>query len=339
MTGAIHRYVEGKDLSTMRIGGTLRAVDIRTPDDVPEARALAQRLGLAFVPIGGGSNIVFPDGNTPILVGLMHIQGIEAVLQSDGSTIVRCGAGVDWDEVVDFAVRHGLSGIECLSLIPGSAGAAPVQNIGAYGAELCDAFESADAYDTADGRFVTLDREACRFGYRDSVFKKEAGRYVVTGVSLRLSSGAPKPPTYPDLIKWFAERSIATPNLAEIRDAVISIRTTKLPDPAVIANCGSFFKNPIIEGTVAAQLAERFPGMPQYPQSDGRVKLSAGWMIERVGLKGATRGAVGTHDRHALVIINRGNATRAELDTFVAEVIAAVKNEFDLRLEPEVNLI
>lgn len=288
--------------------------------------------------LSGGNNILFTkdyDGT------LLTPCGRDIEIRSDDGTEVTVDveAGVEWDDLVAWAVDNGLWGIENLSLIPGKVGAAPVQNIGAYGAEAKDAIRSVTMYFPEQGNFVTLAAEHCAFGYRESVFKHTLrGRVIITSVEFRLSRTPHPNLGYGDVIREVEARGGAT--LRNIRDAICSIRRAKLPDPAVTGNAGSFFKNPVVDIAVAERLQAEYPGMPMYPVAEsGKVKLAAGWLIDKAGMKGHREGHVGVHDRQALVLINTGGATGAEVIEFAHKVQRRVHEKFCIEIDTEVNII
>lgn len=288
--------------------------------------------------LSGGNNILFTQDYDGVIL-TPTADGIELLGEEEDRVLVRAEAGVEWDDLVAWAVERELWGIENLSLIPGKVGAAPVQNIGAYGVELKDSLHRVEGFDTATKNHFELDRTACAFGYRDSLFKRAwRGRAIITAVTLALSR-TPQPKLgYGDVEREVAARGGAT--LRNIREAICSIRRSKLPDTAVLGNAGSFFKNPVVERVVADQLLAVCPEMPHYPTADpARVKLAAGWLIDRAGLKGHREGAVGVHDRQALVLVNHGGATGGEVIAFAQRVIATVNEKFGITIEPEVNII
>ena len=254
------------------------------------------------------------------------------------SVIVRAEAGVEWYDLVAWAVERGLWGLENLSLIPGKVGAAPVQNIGAYGAEAGDTILDVRMFCPETCNFLTLSAEHCAFGYRDSVFKGSLrGRVVITSVRFRLSK-IPRPDVgYGDLMRETEARGGAT--LRNIRDAVCSIRRSKLPDTAVTGNAGSFFKNPVVDRAAADDMLLRWPDMPVYPAADGRAKLAAGWLIDRAGMKGYREGRVGVHDRQALVLVNTGGASGGEVLALARKVQRTVLEKFGIEIETEVNIL
>ena len=250
------------------------------------------------------------------------------------------GAGENWDAAVAQTVSRGLSGVEALSSIPGSCGATPVQNVGAYGQEIAQVLLELEAFDLRDNRLVTIAASDCGFGYRDSKFKNEwKNRYAIVSLTLLLSKNPPRMPSYPGVKAYFAQNGIENPSLQQIRDAIIEIRKKKLPDPRDIASCGSFFKNPIVEAKVAAAIKEKYPDAVQFPMPDGTVKLAAGWMLEQAGFKGVKFGRIGVYSHNALVLVNLGGASREELSEAVLSVQAKVAEEFGVALEPEVLLL
>ena len=288
--------------------------------------------------LSGGNNILFTEDYDGVLLTPVS-QRIEPVEENDERVVVRVGAGVEWDDLVAWAVERGLWGLENLSLIPGKAGAAPVQNIGAYGAEAKDVIRSVRFYDTMEGAMRALGREECAFGYRESIFKQELkGRVVITEIEIELSKRANPRLGYGDVEREVERLGGAT--LANIREAICSIRRSKLPDTAVLGNAGSFFKNPVVERAVAERLLADYPEMPHYAAADpAKVKLAAGWLIDRAGLKGYREGAVGVHERQALVLVNHGGATGGEVIALARKVQAVVKQTFGVEIDTEVNIL
>ena len=288
--------------------------------------------------LSGGNNILFTRDYDGLLLTPVS-QRIALLGEEEGTVHVRADAGVEWDDLVEWAVQRGLWGLENLSLIPGKAGAAPVQNIGAYGCEAKDAIERVHMFCVENCKCMTLDAAHCCFGYRESIFKHDLrGRVVITAVDIRLSR-TPQPRLgYGDVEREVEARGGAT--LRNIREAVCAIRRAKLPDPAVTGNAGSFFKNPVVGREEAERLSALYPDMPHYPAADpSQVKLAAGWLIDRAGLKGHSEGRVGIHPRQALVIINLGGATGTEIVAFARKVQEQVKKRFGVEIEPEVNIL
>ena len=265
-------------------------------------------------------------------------KGIKIKAQIDDSVIVEAEAGVEWDDLVAWSVERDLWGMENLSLIPGTVGAAPVQNIGAYGAEAKDVIERVHFFDVEDRKHHTLGCAECRFAYRESIFKHELkGRAIITSVEFRLSKSSQPSLGYGDLAKEVELRGGAT--LKNIREAVCAIRQSKLPDTAVLGNAGSFFKNPIVNKEVSERLKAEYDSMPIYPVSEHKCKLAAGWLIDQAGLKGYRKGNVGVHERQALVLVNFGGATGAEVIALSEEVREKVFAKFGINIDPEVNIL
>lgn len=303
--------------------------DVRRVVDHPELGRAPKLI------LGGGSNLVLTR-DVAAAVLKVEIAGRRLVAETADAWIVEAGAGERWHDFVTWTLEQGLPGLENLALIPGTVGAAPVQNIGAYGVELKDRFHSLDAVDLVTGRSVTLDAGMCRFAYRDSVFKHElAGKSVVTRVRFRL----PRPwlPVlgYLDLERRMAETGNTSPDARTIYDWVCAIRRAKLPDPAVIGNAGSFFKNPVVSAEQCRDIIERDPEIVHYPMADGSVKLAAGWLIDACGWKGKSVGRAGVYERQALVLVNRGGASGAEVVTLARAIQESVYGRFGIRLEPE----
>ena len=312
-----------------------RLVEFETPEDL--RTLFAAGIPEKWTVLAGGNNILFTrdyDGVllTPVARGI-------TLLSDDGDEVrVRADAGVEWDDLVEWAVGRGLWGIENLSLIPGKAGAAPVQNIGAYGCEAKGAIRRVEMYCVETGAMLTLDAAHCGFGYRESVFKHDLkGRAIITAVEIALTH-TPRPRLgYGDVEREVEARGGAT--LRNIREAICAIRRAKLPDPAVLGNAGSFFKNPVVGAAAAERLLAEYPDMPHYPAPEGRVKLAAGWLIDRAGMKGSRKGAVGVHERQALVLVNHGGATGGEVIAFAHEVQERVREKFGIEIDTEVNIL
>jgi len=310
----------------VRIGSD---ADVRRVVDHPE-------LGRApkFV-LGGGSNIVLTR-DMPQVVLKVEVRGLRLVATRGDAWVVEAGAGESWHDLVAWSLAQGLPGLENLALIPGTVGAAPVQNIGAYGIELKDRFESLDAVDLVTGRSVTLGPEICAFGYRDSVFKHAlAGRSVITRVRLRLPRPWQPVLGYLDLERKMKESATAAPSPQQVFDWVCAIRRAKLPDPAVVGNAGSFFKNPVVTPEQCRDIIGRDPAIVHYPMPDGSVKLAAGWLIDACGWKGKSIGRAGVYERQALVLVNRGGAIGSEVMTLARAIQESVYGRFGIRLEPE----
>jgi UDP-N-acetylmuramate dehydrogenase len=306
--------------------------------------------GLPRLVLGGGSNIVLTRDFAGLVL-LIALRGRRIVREDADAWFVEAAAGENWHEFVAWTLERGLPGLENLALIPGTVGAAPIQNIGAYGLEMSERFASLRAVDLASGETVEMDASACRFGYRDSFFKREGrDRFVITSVTFRLPKAWTPRAGYADVARELAARRngggvgggsaaaaalAAVPDAQQIFDAVVSVRRAKLPDPLALGNAGSFFKNPVVEAVQFNALLEREPGLVSYPQPDGRVKLAAGWLIDRCGWKGRALGAAAVHDRQALVLVNRGGATGADVLALATAIQQDVAARFGVDLEPE----
>lgn len=288
--------------------------------------------------LGGGSNLVL-RGDFDGLILHMAIPGRRLVGEDDEAWYVEAGAGENWHAFVLWTLARGWPGLENLALIPGTVGAAPVQNIGAYGMEVGDCVQRVRAWDFHQQDYVEFTREACRFAYRNSVFK-EAGRHLegslaIVALTLRLPKRWQPNCRYADVAQELAARQIGPPSAQDIAAAVIAVRQRKLPDPAVLPNAGSFFHNPVLPADAVTALQQRYPDLPVYPQADGRIKLAAGWLIEQAGWKGKALGPVGMYEKQALVLVNHGGATGADVVRSMAAVQAAVRAEFGVELTPE----
>jgi UDP-N-acetylmuramate dehydrogenase len=302
--------------------------------------------GLPRLVLGGGSNVVL-TGDFAGLVLLVALRGRRVVREDDHAWYVEAAAGEPWHEFVAWTLSQGLPGLENLALIPGTVGAAPIQNIGAYGLEMCERFASLRAVELATGEAVELDAQACRFGYRDSFFKREGrDRFVITSVVFRLPKLWQPRAGYADLARELAALGYATgaghdlgagtqPTAQAIFDAVVAVRRAKLPDPLELGNAGSFFKNPVVDVAQFDALKSREPDVVSYRQADGRVKLAAGWLIDRCGWKGRAMGAAAVHERQALVLVNRGGASGAEVLALARAVQQDVRERFGVELEAE----
>lgn len=312
-----------------------RLAEFETPEDL--RTFFAAGIPRRWLVLAGGNNILFTRDYDGVL--LTPVARQITLLSDDGEEVrVRADAGVEWDDLVEWAVERGLWGIENLSLIPGKAGAAPVQNIGAYGCEAKDAIRRVEMYCVETGAMLTLDAAHCGFGYRESVFKHDLkGKVIITAVEIALSHTPHPRLGYGDVEREVEARGGVT--LRNIREAICSIRRAKLPDPAVLGNAGSFFKNPVVGAAAAERLLAEYPDMPHYPAPEGRVKLAAGWLIDRAGMKGRREGAVGVHERQALVLVNHGGATGGEVIAFAHKVQAEVRRKFGIEIDTEVNIL
>jgi UDP-N-acetylmuramate dehydrogenase len=308
---------------------------VTSPDMLQAVHVDEPLCALPRLVLGGGSNLLL-TGDFHGLVLHICMKGITVVGADSNATYVRAAAGENWHEVVRWTLAQGLGGLENLSLIPGSVGAAPIQNIGAYGAEVKDCFHQLTAFDLAEGRSFTLDKAACEFGYRDSVFKHRLlERAVIVDVTFALPKQWTPNLQYADVIQEIAARGISAPTPQDISDSVIAIRTRKLPDPAVIGNAGSFFKNPVVPPQQREELLSRYPQLVAYAQADGSYKLAAGWLIDQCGWKGRSLGAAGVYEKQALVLVNRGGASGQDVVKLAAAIQADVQARFGVTLEPE----
>jgi len=288
--------------------------------------------------IGGGSNVLFTQNYNGLIVKI-SIKGIKSEI-TDDNIFVTAGAGEVWNDFVNYCVDHHFAGVENLSLIPGTVGASPIQNIGAYGVELKDVFESCTAFEIKTGKVKTFTYADCHFGYRESIFKGELkGQYIITSVTFRLSSEAKINTSYGAIETELQARGIESPNIADVSSAVSHIRVSKLPDPSTIGNAGSFFKNPVIEKYEFADVVAKHPDVVHYPTADDKIKLAAGWLIEQCGWKGKIVGHTGTWKNQALVLVNHGGATGTEVFSFSEQIIDSVKSTFGVTLEREVNIL
>ncbi|GGY26528.1 UDP-N-acetylmuramate dehydrogenase [Paludibacterium paludis] len=334
MSCAISHSVSLKPFNTF--GLDVRAehyAELAEPADLP---ALLAATPAPTLWLGGGSNILFTR-DVPGLVVRLALKGVRIARDDGDSVVVEAAAGENWHRFVRRTLEHGWYGLENLSLIPGTVGASPVQNIGAYGVEVKDSIEQVVCADlSAGGREVVLSNEACRFGYRDSIFKHAAGaNLLVTAVRFRLAREPRTTTGYGDIAGELARMGRTNPTPLDVSDAVMRIRAAKLPDPATLGNAGSFFKNPIVANAVADDLASRFPGLVRYPAGEEHSKLAAGWLIDQAGLKGYRDGDAGVHTRQALVLVNYGRATGADIARLAGKVRNTVFERYGVALEAE----
>ncbi len=311
-------------------------MNITNQKDIARLLDWKKQYNLPCLVVGGGSNLLFKN-DFPGLVAHVALKGKEKVSEDDYAHYIRVGAGEVWHDFVDWSIDQGYSGLENLSLIPGSVGAAPVQNIGAYGVELVDRMFSLEAVDLETGKVREFSNEHCQFSYRDSFFKSaEPSRYLITSVTFRL-------PKKPEWILSYAgiKNQLKGQQLSArlISDIIINLRQSKLPDPSEIGNAGSFFKNPVMSESTWSSLKENFPQLPGYPQKNKKIKTSAAWLIDQCGWKGKQEGAVGTYHKHALVLVNHGGATGQQLWDFAENIICSVDQKFSVLLEPEPKII
>ncbi len=299
----------------------------------------AKKESISAYILGGGSNVLLTKDIEGMVIK-MALKGIEVVDENEDFVWVRAGAGEVWHELVLYTIEKGWGGIENLSLIPGLVGAAPMQNIGAYGVELKDVFSSLEALNRETLDTEVFDHSACKFGYRESVFKNALkNQYIITSVTLKLSKKPKVNVSYGAITEVLKSKGIDEPTIREVSDAVIEIRQSKLPDPRVIGNAGSFFKNPVIDQEHFEKIKARYPNVPSYPQPDGGVKVPAGWLIEQCGWKGKRVGEIGVHDKQALVLVNHGGGKGEDIYALSEEILQSVKQEFGVELSREVNVV
>jgi UDP-N-acetylmuramate dehydrogenase len=291
--------------------------------------------------LGGGSNVLLTN-DFPGLVVINRISGIEILEEHEKSVVIKCGAGENWHQFVLFTLQKNWGGLENLSLIPGTVGAAPMQNIGAYGVEIKDTFHTLEAINLKSGEIEEFNSDDCQFGYRESVFKhKFKGVYLIASVSFRLNKAEFHELNldYGIIKNVLAEKNIEKPSIKDVSDAVIEIRQSKLPDPAKIGNSGSFYKNPIIDVIQFEKLKKEFPEMPFYELEDGQIKLAAGWLIEKAGWKGYQKNGVGVHKKQALVLVNYGEGKGKDILNLSIKIQDSIRSKFGVELSPEVNFI
>ena len=307
-------------------------------EELREALAFADARGRSILLLGGGSNVVLTR-DYPGLVVHIALQGVERLEDTPDHCLLRVQAGEDWPSLVEYCLRNDYSGLENLSMIPGTVGAAPIQNIGACGVELRDRLESLQALDRATGELVRFSNPECRFAYRNSVFKQEyRDQYIITSVTLKLDKRPELVTTYGSVERELEAMGVRDVTPRMISQAVCNLRRRRLPDPAVLGNAGSFFKNPLVSTEAFKELESRHRDLVAYPEADKGVKLAAGWMIDRLGWKGFRRGAVGVHTEHALVLVNYGGASADEVMHLAGEIQQSVREAFqlDLEIEPRV---
>jgi UDP-N-acetylmuramate dehydrogenase len=333
----LEEHVNIKNHTTFKVGGQFRYFsEAKTIDDVREIIQKAHYLNKPLFVIGGGSNLVFSDSVLDVVALKMNIKGFDVIKETNDYTDIKVGGGENWDSFVARTVDMNLSGIEALSSIPGTCGATPVQNVGAYGTEVKDTIVSVEVYDLNDNEVKNLTNEDCKFAYRDSIFKNEGkGRYIILSVTFRLLKSKATVPNYPGVKKYFEEKGITDPTLHDIREAIASIRSVKLPNPQEIPNVGSFFKNPIIEKEIAEKLVLHYPTLTTFPIDDSRTKVPAGWLIENTGLKGKNFGPISVYPHNALVLVNNGEATFKDVENVRDSIIEEVRNKFNITLETE----
>lgn len=329
--------------STMRLGGSAAYLcDVHDRNEVEQAVGWASSKNLPVIMIGDGSNIVWTDKGFGGLLLVNKILRFETFEEDQENIYLTMGAGEKWDNMVAKSVDLGLTGIEALSLIPGTAGATPIQNVGAYGQEIANTLVSIEAYDLTDKKFLTIPAADCAFGYRTSRFKTtDKGRFLITAITLHLRRSNPTPPFYSSVTDYFSAHPETKPTPLSLRQIVIDIRTRKLPDPAKVANCGSFFANPTVDGDQLNELLAHYPGLSYWPKDNGKFKVSAAWLIEQAGFKEAhdQQTGMGTWPGQSLVLINEHARSTADLLAFKQKILDKVKAMYDITLEQEPELL
>lgn len=336
---AIQEYTDLTPYNTLHVAAKAKKfVSVQTEKQLQSLLKSHDRTLPLFV-LGGGSNVLFINDFNGLILHIA-ILGKEIIKEDENYIWLKVGAGENWHETVRYCVEKGWGGIENLSLIPGTVGAAPIQNIGAYGVELDEVFESLAAVELKNGSSHVFYKDDCKFAYRDSVFKQEMkGQFAVTSVTLKLSKHPVLNTSYGAIQQKLDEKEITAPSIRDISDIVIEIRNSKLPDPAELGNAGSFFKNPVIGNEKFESLKREYPSAPGYPMDDNQTKVPAGWLIEQAGWKGKVTGSVGTYRQQALVIVNHGGASGEEIWQLAQKIQQSVDEMFDIKLVPEVNIV
>jgi UDP-N-acetylmuramate dehydrogenase len=321
-------------ITTLGIEGSCMVIPVATDEDIKQIPVIVEKYPNITI-LGKGSNMI-PDSSEIVFLK-METTGIHVINEDDNSVTIKIEAGHLWDDVVETVVDNNWYGIECMSAIPGTAGATPIQNVGAYGQEIADTFVELSAYDRTEKKWVTLKHDDCHFTYRKSIFNTtEKNRYIITSITLHLSKIPQTKEFYPALKKYLDENNITEPTLNNIRNAITNIRWSKLPKPDELANCGSFFHNPIIPTTHLEQLQKQFPTIVSFTtDSPERVKISAGWLLEHAGFKGVRNGNFGQYEKNALVLVHYGNGTIKELNDYISNLKEKVYELFQIQLDVE----
>ncbi|KJK06441.1 MULTISPECIES: UDP-N-acetylmuramate dehydrogenase [Pseudomonas] len=338
MSGQWQQQVSLKPYNTFGIDVKARYyTEAHNDDDVRQALAEASEQGVAVLVVGGGSNLLL-TADIQALVLRMVSRGLRILADDGEHVVVEAEAGEPWHPFVQWSLAQGLAGLENLSLIPGTVGAAPMQNIGAYGVEIKDVFAGLTALDRQTGELRDFSLEECAFAYRDSLFKREPGRWLILRVRFALSRVMQAHLDYGPVRQRLSEQGIAQPTAQNVSDAICSIRREKLPDPVELGNAGSFFKNPVVAAVLADKIRLQHPGLVAYPQADGQMKLAAGWLIEQAGWKGHREGDAGVHRLQSLVLVNYGQASGLQLHQLAQKIQADILERFGVTLEMEPNL-
>lgn len=323
--------------STFNIGGIAHKVfEINTIQDIEKINSYCEYIKKPLVIIGEGSNSIFADTTDKYVIGLMQIKGIEILSQENTDVYIKSFAGEKWDAVVQWSIEHDLSGLESLSGIPGTAGAAPIQNIGAYGSDVSKTIVEVEVFDRKDSKIKTLPHTECKFEYRNSVFKKDRERYIIISITLKLSTIPAKIPQYKDVQEYFKQNT--NPSTKEIRNAILEIRNSKIPDYKKIPNCGSFFENPIISKEHFEEIQKNFPDVPSFELPNGTYKVFAGWLIEHVDYINAQTEKIIFNSTNKLVLLNIDNGTFDDLQKVLTSIKEKIKYTFNINLNPEPNI-
>ncbi|MCB9809240.1 UDP-N-acetylmuramate dehydrogenase [Candidatus Nomurabacteria bacterium] len=334
--------IDLKKYSTMRIGGVGKClITTNKPEkDLLNIFSDIIQPGDSYHVVGEGSNSIFGGDFPNTYFIALENKDITIISDSETETLLRVGGGLCWDQLVAYSIEHNLQGIEMLSAIPGTVAAAPIQNIGAYGGEFSDVCVSVHVFDTVEKKYSSIPSEKCDFGYRSSMFKKEAGRHVIYAVDIGLSkTNEVKIPEYPGVHAALFTTGIEHPTLADIRTTIIDIRWSKLPRPEILANCGSFFKNTYTTREQYDSILKSYPDCIAFPQEDGGIKIPTGWLIDTLGLKQHRVGDIGLYEKHALIIVNHGKGTFIQLQQFITDIQKKVFDAFGIQITPEVNII
>lgn len=336
----IQKKVSLDNYSTFKIGGEAEFfIIVETEDELIEALEWAKENKKDIFILGSGSNSLFSDNGFSGLVIKNEIKGMEIISENDKEVVIRSFSGELWSKLVYYTINKDLYGLENTFYIPGTVGASPVQNIGAYGVELKDIFSSLEAIDLNSGEKKTFNISDCHFAYRDSIFKREfKNKYFILSVDFKLSKERKLNLNYPDIQKVLSERNILEPSLKELVEIIREIRDSKLPNPGILPSAGSFFKNPIISPEHFAKLENKFPDIKSFPDEKG-IKIPAGWLIEKCGFKGQKFGPVGVYEKQALIIVNFGGAKQKDVLDLVKNIKQAVFETFEINLEEEVNIL
>jgi len=342
----IYEDVDLSKHSYMKIGGIGQfLVEIEKDSEIKELDNFVReknedtKTTLPIIFLGEGSNTIFSDEYHKKIFVKFKQKDIIKTYEGKDFVNLKVSAGLNWDKFVDWSVSNNLSGIECLSAIPGTVGACPIQNIGAYGQEVKNTIINVEVYEFETGKFYEISNHDCDFSYRDSIFKRNIGKFAILNVAFRLSKNPPESPTYKDLSLYFLTQQKKDSTLKEIREAVIDIRKQKLPNWKKEPNCGSFFQNPIISNKLASELIKKYPDIPQYNAGEGKTKISGGWLIEKAELKGKEFDGIKVHDKSALVLINTGEGNFKSLEKIIKKIIDTVSDKFGIILKAEPNLI